>query len=346
MRLLFYVPRTAESGGITGGLISGRHLWAALGARGHSVAVLTGPDGDQTEPVAARDCGAYVQLAAQDAPTAIGPLLEQVRPDAVVFVTSSQIAAPIAACRTADIPVVMNFLTADLQSLDATFTADPAFLYIANSSFLASRLTAWFGITAEVVHPIVHPVPLDPSLRQDRVLFINPVPQKGWAIAAAVMRALPRTPFIVIESWRIDAPWRAFCQGCVADIGNVDWRMSVDDMAPVWSRTRVLLMPSVWEEAWGRAAAEAIAAGIPVVASNRGGLPQAVGAGGVIVDVHAPIAEWTEAVAALMSDDRHHATVAAAGRAHAGRPEVQPDALADRFAALVSEHIERYGNRA
>ncbi|MBL8839391.1 MAG: glycosyltransferase [Alphaproteobacteria bacterium] len=345
MRLLFYVPRTAESGGISGGLISGRHLWTAVGMRGHSVAVLTGAAADQTEPVAALDCGSYVQLAARDPAGAIGPLLEQVRADAVVFTTSSQIAAPIAACRAADLPVVMNFLTADLHALDVTFTSDPGFLYLANSSFLASRLTAWFGITAEVVHPIVHPVRLDPSVRQDRVLFINPVPQKGWAIAAAVMRALPRTPFIVIESWRLDAPWRAYCRGSIADIGNIDWRSAVEDMTPIWSRTRVLLMPSVWEEAWGRAGAEAVAAGIPVVASNRGGLPQAVGPGGVIVDVHAPIAEWTAAVARLMSDDQHHAAVGAAGRAHAARSEVQPDVLADRFVALVSEHVERYGNR-
>lgn len=335
-----------QAGGITGGLISGRNLWTALGQRGHSVAVLTGAGDAQGDAVAASDRGSYVEISVRDPATAIGPLLEQLRPDAVVFSTSSQIAAPIATCRATGLPVVMSFLTADLQALDTSFVADPAFLYLANSSFLASRLAAWFGITAEVMYPIVHPPKLDPATRRDRVLFVNPVPQKGWAIFAAVAGALRETPFTVLESWPLDQAWRRHCQSQVAYFGNIDWRLAVDDMDPIWSRTRVLLMPSVWEEAWGRAAAEAVAAGIPVVASDRGGLKQAVGPGGIVIDIHAPIVEWTTAVTRLMTDERHHQEVAAAGLSHAARAEVQPDTLADRFVALVSEHVERYGNRA
>lgn len=42
---------------------------------------------------------------------------------------------------------------------------------------------------------------------------------------------------------------------------------------------RVVLMPSLWEESFGRVAAEAMANGIPVLSSDRGALPETVGAG-------------------------------------------------------------------
>lgn len=46
-------------------------------------------------------------------------------------------------------------------------------------------------------------------------------------------------------------------------------------MEPVFDNISVLLMPSVWQEAWGLTATEAQLRGIPVVASNVGGLVEA-----------------------------------------------------------------------
>jgi hypothetical protein len=43
-----------------------------------------------------------------------------------------------------------------------------------------------------------------------------------------------------------------------------------------------------------------------------------------------------------MSDAGHYSAIAAAARLHAARAEIQPDAVADRFLRLVSEHVERY----
>jgi len=45
----------------------------------------------------------------------------------------------------------------------------------------------------------------------------------------------------------------------------------------VYSMTRLLLMPSLWNESFGLVAAEAMLNGIPVLASNRGALTETVG---------------------------------------------------------------------
>ena len=44
-------------------------------------------------------------------------------------------------------------------------------------------------------------------------------------------------------------------------------------------------MPSLWHESGGRAAIEALSLGIPVIATNRGGLPEVLGDAAITIDV-------------------------------------------------------------
>lgn len=60
----------------------------------------------------------------------------------------------------------------------------------------------------------------------------------------------------------------------------------VSDMEPVWDDTTVLIFPSVWQEAWGIAATEAQLRGIPVIASDIGGLAEAKRYVGPLVKVN------------------------------------------------------------
>jgi glycosyltransferase involved in cell wall biosynthesis len=46
-------------------------------------------------------------------------------------------------------------------------------------------------------------------------------------------------------------------------------------MESLWDTTKVLLMPSLWCEAWGLVVVEAQIRGVPVIASDAGAIPEA-----------------------------------------------------------------------
>jgi glycosyltransferase involved in cell wall biosynthesis len=116
---------------------------------------------------------------------------------------------------------------------------------------------------------------------------------------------------------------------------NVTIRPAAKDVDAIYGSTKVLLAPSRYHEAWGRVASEAQINGIPVLASNRGGLPEAVGPGGICLDYDAPIEQWASHLQAMWNDDAYYALLSEKALAHAARPDFQPDTIINRFVDLV-----------
>ena len=97
-------------------------------------------------------------------------------------------------------------------------------------------------------------------------------------------------------------------------------------MASIYAATRVLLVPSKpGHETWGRVASEAQFSGIPVLANDVGGLPEAVGPGGTIMPIDASPRAWAGALKRLWTDREHYEAKAAAALAYSRRGAINLD---------------------
>ena len=101
----------------------------------------------------------------------------------------------------------------------------------------------------------------------------------------------------------------------VSDLVRFVPPVSRADLA-TWYRAADLVTVPSYNESFGLVAIESLASGTPVIAAAVGGLPVAVGAGGVLVHGHDP-AQWADEISVLLGDDERRAQLAAAGVAHA-----------------------------
>ena len=123
------------------------------------------------------------------------------------------------------------------------------------------------------------------------VTFVNPSPAKGAMLFARLADMLgserPDIPILVVQS--------ASSAGRLNAIPGLDFTRYPHIMAaPATPRpadffalTRILLVPSTFAEPFGRVSAEALVNGIPPLVSDRGALPETVGAGGTVIPLPA-----------------------------------------------------------
>jgi glycosyltransferase involved in cell wall biosynthesis len=109
--------------------------------------------------------------------------------------------------------------------------------------------------------------------------------------------------------------------------------------------SRVVLMPSLWRESLGRVAVEAMANGIPVLASDRGALPETMGDAGFVLTIPErpspvgppvpgprDVAPWVATIERLWDDPAFEARHRALARAEARRWDA--NALVPRYEAF------------
>lgn len=204
--------------------------------------------------------------------------------------------------------------------------------YAANSPFLARVGEAMLAAEVALVPPVIEPEHYRCMPTGDAILFVNPIAMKGVHVATAIARRMPHRRFVFAKSWP-DHPNHAHYE---PSLPNIEWAPTTGDMRPLFERTKLLLVPSVWEESSARTIGEAQVSGIPCVSSDRGGLRESVGPGGVALSLADPIARWCETIERVFTDRAHFAALREGARAHAARPDYQPAAVVDKFLEFVS----------
>ena len=117
------------------------------------------------------------------------------------------------------------------------------------------------------------------------------VPEKGFDTAIAAARTAA-VPLVIAGDGPDEARLKQLAAG--ADI-RFAGRVTEDQLTALRAQAAAVLVPSRWEEPCPYSALDAMAAGVPVLAANIGGLPELVGE--TVGD-----GEWSDALAQLWHD--------------------------------------------
>jgi glycosyltransferase involved in cell wall biosynthesis len=175
---------------------------------------------------------------------------------------------------------------------------------------------------AEVIHPPIYgsgPFRRCASFDHGLVTIINPCAVKGIAIFLSLAREFPRVAFGALPGWGTTTSDRRALEA----LPNVTLLANCRNIEEVLVRTRLLLAPSLWYEGFGLSAMEALLRGVPVLASDSGGLPEAKAGTGFVLPVRPierfepvfdergmpkpvvpeqDLAPWSQALRALLED--------------------------------------------
>lgn len=184
---------------------------------------------------------------------------------------------------------------------------------IADSHAMAAVGERIYGRRCDAVHLHAYRGTIAPlSPRRDAVLFVGRLElRKGIDVLLdawpAVLAKEPGAQLHVVGSDKGGFAAR------ISAAAGVTWHGFVDDakLAQLRATCRIQVIPSRFES-FGLVALEAWAAGMSVVASAVGGLPEVIGDGGLLVPPEDPAALAACLIQAL--DEKHAVTMAARGR--------------------------------
>jgi glycosyltransferase involved in cell wall biosynthesis len=150
----------------------------------------------------------------------------------------------------------------------------------AGSAFLKGRIKEVLGLDATVIKPVIdfdaYVTTHDPEADAVGFYALGYLMHKGDEVVNKVTRKMPETKFLIVgEGYHRYAPFPA----------NVTYWGHRWNMKDFYRNIKVMLVPSLHHEGFSRVTVEAAANGIPTIANRMGGIPEALGNSGVLIDV-------------------------------------------------------------
>ncbi len=283
-----------------GGSTRSNLVWLrALAARGHACRVVCGGDTDRRRDIDGMDVESVAgtpRLAER-----IGPAVAEFEPD-FVLVSSEDLSHSILREAYRAAPDRLVYLAHTPQWFPfgpEAWHADPAaaallgdaLAVVAIGEHMAGYIREHLGREAVVVPPALYGEPPWPSYEnfsKRSALLINACTAKGLPIFLELARRHAEVQFLALKGWGTTQADEVALRA----LGNVEVLETVGSIDEVFARTSVLLAPSLWYEGFGLVATEAMLRGVPVLASNHGGLTEAAAVSRYRLPVR-PIEVWT-----------------------------------------------------
>ena len=202
------------------------------------------------------------------------------------------------------------------------------------SEYVADYARRWGGLNAvHVPISLLEPgeYPKFGRFENRFVTMINPCAVKGISIFLGLARQFRDVEFAAIPTWGATAEDMAAMRA----EPNISVLPPVDHIDEILKDTRIVLVPSLWAEARSRLILEGMSRGIPVLASDVGGLREAKLGVDYVLPVNpivryrpaldslmVPVADvppqdlepWANALRRLVTDRRHYNHLAAQSR--------------------------------
>jgi glycosyltransferase involved in cell wall biosynthesis len=248
--------------------------------------------------------------------------LRRFSPD--VLITQGQPITPQEAMRRARRRGVATVFWLHTQGYDDPFFYEHADSALTPSLFLSEHYRRSVGlVSTHLAPPMEWASIVAPTDNRECVTMVNPSLSKGGALFARLAERLgterPDIPVMAVLS----TPQSHVLGELGIDFDRFPHFLGIPAAprpADFYALTKILLVPSIFPEALGRVAAEALINGIPPLVSDRGGLAEAVDAAGRVLPLPAWMTEaskelpsgqeiqpWFEAVCELWDDPARYA---------------------------------------
>ena len=172
------------------------------------------------------------------------------------------------------------------------------------SKYLARMVHKSYGRKAEILYPPIDDGPDyvgDPDSVKDRryVTMCTALSFKGANVFSEIARRMPQEKFLAVggrgqpQAYGLNRLPNVTCWG-------------EKKPCEFYSVTKLLLVPSLCPESFGRVVLEAMANGIPVIASRVGGLPESVGRAGILMGDYKNPASWVMQINNMLNDKKRY----------------------------------------
>lgn len=165
---------------------------------------------------------------------------------------------------------------------------------ISNSNFMAEKLMQLYNKNSSVEYPFIDEErlkndfkKLKKKIKNKGIVFIGDSPIKGIEIAKEIASLMPRSDFYFFSR----------LINTTKKINNITWMAWEKNEVDIYKFAKVVIVPSICEEGYGRVSREAFLLNIPVLVSNRGGLPETVdGNQSFIIEDYSNSQTWKEKI--------------------------------------------------